>query len=180
MKYSKVIVMLIVCTLACSCAMKFGDNEMKVLRPQTMEGHATIQRAEMIGTQVTVSGRYGLPEWILGKVALTEYFLPKMVCTTVYAEDGVTKLETICEQMPNVSVEAKVDAKGGYIGDMVNVGDAALLGTGFEPDPESTSLWLEGVRAAVRDSELETQEKESMYKALENLGNLLKGVGNGE
>jgi len=180
MKYSKLIVLLIVCTLACSCSMKFGENEIRMLKPETMEGHATIQRSELVGTQLTVSGRYGLPEWFLGKGSLTEYFLPKMMCTTNFAEDGVTKTQTICEQMPNVSVEAKADAKGGYLGDMVNVGEPAMLGTGFNMDLDSTILWLEGVKAAVRKSELETQEKESMYKALENLGNLLKGVGNGE
>jgi hypothetical protein len=162
-----------------SCSLKLGkDQEMSFLRMKTEANHASIERADGIGSRLTVSGNSGVPEWWLGKMAHTQVFLPKMKCKTRYktVNGKEVKESTTCEEVAPIAIEAKVDAKGGYAGDIINTGTATEYGTAFESNSTASQVWIEAIKAAIERSAIKSAEKKELYKALQSIGGLLTGA----
>ena len=168
----KLIPLIFLALFMLSCTTKYGKFSNSILKMDTKANHASLMRSEVTGHHLGLSKETGAPEWFIGKAVHTQFLLPKMECTTYFREDG-TKEKMICEQMPDLSVEAKADAKGGYVGDHITTGKAIEYASSYEVNSESSLMWIESIKAAVSISELDKQEKEKINNNLSELGKLI-------
>jgi len=175
MRYVKLVPLLLLLFPACS--IKKGDFDGRILRLETEEGHASIERVKGTGSQLKVVSDTGFPEWWLGNFDHTQIFLPLLKCTTYYTETG-EKERTECEQVSPVDVENNLRAKDGTLGDRITTGTATEYGSSFEQElVDSTPMWIEFAKSAVERAEISKEEKDNQLKFLNDLANILTGGG---
>lgn len=160
--------------ILCSCTIKTDSFDGKFLRMDTQTDHASIERVKGIGSKLTVVSETGFPEWWIGNIDHTQVFLPKLKCTTFYREDG-TNERMECEEMSPVDIENNLKGMDGVVGDRISSGDATELEASFGQSIESSSIWIEAMKAAVAKSTLESADKQEAMEALQALGQLLLG-----
>lgn len=153
--------------VGCSTFYDKGKFENRFMRVEHEPNHASMERFEGLGTAVESVGANGSPTFWIGKYAHTQLFLPKMLCTTYYKEDGVLKEKMICETVPPLSVEAQLSATGGRVGDIIKAGDATQYGSSY-------TAWIANLKAQVKSSSvLKPEVKDDYLETLDEMSGAL-------
>jgi len=163
-------VIIAICLLLCmGCSLKYNGLEQEVLRIKTIEGHISIERENVGGLVLDTIGQNGAPKIVLGKVDHSQIILPMKTCTKNYREDGTIESE-VCSEEPSISIEAKVDGKGAFAGDMIGTGEASSLTSAYGDTPgDLTQVWIESIKSAIERSSISETEKTNRIKSLESL-----------
>jgi len=154
--------------------MKWNGKSAKVLRQETSEGHASIERVKGTGSKLTTVSQTGFPEWWLGNFDHTQVFLPPLECTTYYREDG-TEDRKVCVTIAPVDIENNIRAKDGTLGDRITAGEAIEYGSSFEATEESSAMWIEFAKSAVERAAISREEKDAQLEFLKELGRIIMG-----
>jgi len=127
-------VVMAICLLLLSvgCSVKYGDFEQEMLRIKTLEGHLSIERVNVGGLLLDTIGQNG-PKIVLGKLDHSQIILPILSCIEVYNAEGLLETKT-CGVVPSISIEAILDGKGAYGGDMIGTGEASTFTSGYRRD----------------------------------------------
>lgn len=165
----------VLCLLLGGCTVKYGEFESKVLRMETQQNHASMERIKGTGSRLQTVSSTGFPEWWLGAIDHTQIFLPKLKCISFYREDG-TMERTECEEITPVDVENDLRAPDGVVGDRITTGTACELESSFKAGLDSVPIWTEAMKQAVANSELDKDMKTHWLDTLSRLAEMLGGA----
>lgn len=167
MRYLLSIFSLIIMLSGCSTVYDKGRFENKLMRAELSDRHATMERFDGAGTALEAVSRDSLfPKFWIGKYSHTQMYLPIMNCTTYFDKEGLKEKEE-CSFIPQMSVEAQANAKGGRIGDIIKTGEAVKY-------PSSFDYWIESLRKQVIASDIDDRAKNDYLTVLNGMEKELK------